>query len=213
MKKLFLSVLMTLLLTLTAFAEIEIPQDKRVKNYESGCCVWCAVENLSNVHGIDQLKGIAKHRHDNYYKKYWVEGSYVQDQWGRLTQIQGPHWSIQNEAPGTVERVEEEFKRLRVKYKLQRQDNYDTAILEESVKNKLGCAVGLKNYPNYGNYHMVTLTEITKDKFIFVDNNGECNREEKTRAWFDEHWSGYTIMVIPDKVIAPFIEEEEKGKD
>jgi hypothetical protein len=200
MKKLFLGLLCALLIGVTAFAEVDIPQDKRVQNFDSGCCVWCACENLANIHGIKQLKGIAKYRHDNYgKKKTWVEGTYMIDPYsGAWIRIEGPHWSYINEAPGTPERVKEEFKRLKVKYKMQTHGNYETDILKEAVDKDLGCAVGLKDYPSEGSYHMVTLTDLTKDKFVFVDNNKKCPRVEKTREWFDQHWTGYTILLYPD---------------
>jgi hypothetical protein len=202
-----LAILMLSFTTVTVWAEVDIPTEKRVRNYESGVCVWCAIENLGNAHGIEQLKGIAKYRHDNFFnKKTWVEGSYVIDAYGRWIQIKGPHWSQTNEAPGTAERVHEELRKRNVKYKLQDHGNYSTSILKEAVDNNLGCAVGLMNYPRKGDYHMVTLTELTKDKFYFIDNLGECNRYEASRAWFDAHWSGYTILVYPDKTTVPHVE-------
>lgn len=203
MKKFFLSLALSLSLAFFAFAEIEIPKDKRVANFPSGCCVWCAVESLGNIHGIDALKGLAKCRHDNYsQKKAWVEGAYVYDEFGRLIQIMGPHWRIVNEAPGNPSRVKEEFSRLKINYKMQEPDNFDTAILKESMDKKLGCAIGVKNYPHEGCYHMVTLTELTKDKVVFIDNNGDTPRIEKSRKWFDEHWMGFTIIVYPPEPVA-----------
>src|SRR4051812_33594369 len=110
MRKVFMGLLVALLLATSSFAEVNIPKNKRVCNLSSGVCVWCAIENLGNVHGIKQLNGITKYRHDNYgNKKTWVEGSYMIDALGRLVQIEGPHWSISNEAPGTPKNVQEEL--------------------------------------------------------------------------------------------------------
>jgi len=218
MKKFFLSVLFALLVGVAAFAEVDIPQEQRVHNFPSGCCVWCALEDLANIHGVTQLKGIAKYRHDNYSKvKTWVEGAYAINQWGQWVQIEGPHWSYVNEAPGTPERVLAEFKRLKVKhYWLQRHYNYDTAILKEAVDKDLGCAVGLRDYPKIGDYHMVTLTHLDDNEFIFIENRGKCSRYTASREWFDQHWTGYAILLYPERPatseyrekVKPVVDEE-----
>lgn len=215
MRKFFLGLFLALSLATLAFAEVEIPKDKRVANFESGCCVWCSVENLGNIHGITSLNGIAKYRNDNYgKKKVWVEAAYAYDIFGNLIQIQGPHWREINEAPGTPSRVREEFARLKVKYKMQLHGDTDHAILKEAMDKKLGCAIGVKDYPGEGNYHMITLTEFTDEKVVFVDNNGTLPRVEKSREWFDAHWTGYTIIVYPEvkKPERPKIKKPERPK-
>lgn len=181
-----------------AFAEVDVPQDKRVKNLDSGVCVWSAIENLANIHGIDQLKGIAQYRHDTYKEVLvFVPKSYIVDIYGVWHET-GGYWKYVNQAPGTSNRVKEEFTRLNLtKFKIQDHDDKNLDILNEAVNKKLGCAVGLKDYPNPTNYHMVTLTELTKDKFVFIDNNGDCERFEKSREWFDDHWTGFTVLVYP----------------
>lgn len=208
MKK--IAAILSLVLSGFLFADtIEIPKDKRVRNMPSGVCVWCAVENLANVHRIPALKGIAKYRHDNYSnKRIYSNATYVM-QGSALVQIRPAGWIVANQAPGNSTNVKEEFERLGVKYKLQKHGDYDHEILKESMKLKLGCAVGFKDYPKPGVYHMVTLTEYNDDDVAFVDNNGDCERVVKTRNWFDKHWMGFAIMVIPEKVVAPHIEEED----
>ncbi len=200
MRKILMSLLCALLITGAAFAEVDIPQGQRVKNFTSGCCVWCSLENLANVHGINQLKGIAKYRHENYGQvKVWVEGSYMIDPWGRWVQIEGPHWSTTNEAPGSPERVHYELNRLKVRYRLQEHGDLRTGILREAVKKDLGCAVGLRDYPKQGDYHMVTLTDLDDETFVFVDNINGCKRCERSREWFNNHWTGYTILLYPNR--------------
>lgn len=200
MRKFIVGMALFFLLIASAFAEVEIPEDKRVKNFSSGCCVWCAVENLGNVHNIVELKGLAKYRHDNYGNKTVEVHGYYLDAWGQWMPTR--YLVVANEAPGTYSRVKEEFARLRIKYKIQDHGNLDTKILKEAVDKNLGCAVGLKNYPRPGDYHMVTLTDLNDQKFVFVENNGKCGRYEKTREWFDQHWFGFTILVYPpEKVI------------
>jgi hypothetical protein len=213
MKKLFLGVLFALVFSINAIAEVEIPEDKRVKNFDSGCCVWCAIEDLGNVHGISELKGLAKYRHEKYgKKKVWVEALYTYDPWGNLVMIQGPHWSHTNEAPGTYDRVCHELDRLKVKYKIQDHWNCDPAILEEAVDKCLGCAVALRDYPAPGNNHMVTLTDINDKNFVFVDNNGKCGRFVRTRQWFNQHWTGFTVIVYPKRPMTAELREPVDGK-
>lgn len=209
MKRYFFGLLAALLLSFPALAgEIDVPKEKRVANFPSGCCVWASLETLGNVHGIEPLKGITKYRHDNYgQKQVYIHGTYLQTPTG-LVQIQGPHYEVRNEAPGTPERVIEEMTRLKVTYKLQYEGNMDLTLLKDAVKNNLGVAVGFKDFPNEGNYHMVAVTDLTDEKVVFVDNR-DCARYEASRAWFDKHWKGYAIVVYPPK---PTVKENELDK-
>lgn len=211
MKKFLLSLFCVLAICVFSFAEVDIPQDKRVKNLESGVCVWCAIENLANVHGIDQLKGIAKYRHENYGNKLvFVPGGYIVDIFGNWIQT-GGYWMSVNEAPGSIERVLEEFERLKVKkFKIQPIGDLNQEILNEAISKNIGCAIGVKDYPGEGDLHMVTLTELTKEKVVFIDNNGKCERFEKTRKWFDDHWMGYTILIYPNEKEPEQIKESPK---
>ena len=185
MKKFLLGVLLAMSLIASVFAEVEIPMEKRIANFSSGCCVWCSLENLANVHRVTELKGIAEYRHNNYrLRKVWT----------------GSKWFYRNEAAGTSDRVRKEFKRLNItRYKIQEHGDRSTAILKEAVEKNLGCAIGFLNYPGRGDYHMVTLTDLDDKKVVFVENRGKLPRVEKTRQWFNEHWSGYTIILYPNR--------------
>lgn len=198
MKNYVLGLFAALLIGVTAWAgEVDIPEDKRVKNQTSGCCVWAACEALGNIHNVKALNGITKYRHDNYGNKpIYYHGSFVDYGNGQLVQIQGPHWGTTNEAPGTPARVKEEFERLKVVYKLQEEGNVDLTLIKDAVKRNLGAAIGVKGYPKDGDYHMVTLTDLTNDKAIFVDPN-DLKKYEKPRDWFDKCWKGYTIVIYP----------------
>lgn len=197
MKKFLIGVLSTLFIVSISLADIDIPHKQRVKNLSSGCCVWCSLENLGNLHKITELNGITKYRHDNYREvKTWVDGGFVLDPWGRMIQTEG-YYLVENKAPGTPSRVREEMKRLKVKHKVQDHWTYDTDILKEAMDNNLGCAIGVKDYPTLGGYHMVTLTHWDDKKVRFVDNNGGCDKYEATREWFDQHWTGFTVIVYP----------------
>jgi hypothetical protein len=158
----------------------------------------------------------AKVSHDNYAsKKIWVEGTYVQNG-SRLVRIEGPHWSTTNEAPGSPERVEEEMRRLKfTSYKIQREGNFDTKMIDDACKN-LGVAVGFRNFPAANDYHMVVVTDLTKDKCVFIDNRDNL-RYEATRAWFNTNWTGYAIALYPPKALvvedAPAVKEEVRDDD
>lgn len=211
MNKLFGSLFFILLSGMMGLAEVDIPQEIRVKNLDSGVCVWCAIENLANVHGIERLKGIAKYRDDNYGKKLvFVQGGLFVDRFGNWFQT-GGHWQEINEAPGSIPRVLQEFERLNIKnYKIQNPYDYSQDILKEAVDKNLGCAIALKDYPSLGDRHMVTMTDLTEEKVVFVDNNGNCERIEKSRDWFNNHWDGYTILLYPEFKNAELIKEEPK---
>jgi hypothetical protein len=55
---------------------------------------------------------------------------------------------------------------------------------------------------------MITLTDLTDKECVFVDNNGKCERFVKSREWFHQHWTGYTILVYPNPVKLERIKEK-----
>lgn len=185
-----------LLLGLTAFAgELEIPADKRTKNLPSGCCAWASIENLGHVHGVSALDGLTQRRHDQHETLVQVQTTeWVQPYgWVQVTRL-----AKRGDAPGTPARVREELTALKVKFKVQDESSKDTAILKESIDANLGCAVGVRGWPGPNDYHMVTLTDLTDKKCVFIENRGKCERYEGTREWFDAHWSGFTVVVYPE---------------
>jgi hypothetical protein len=186
-----------ILLCFPVFAgEIKIPTDKRVKNFPSGCCAWCSVENLGNVHGVKELSGLAKKRHERHEEEIKVETIEYIAPYGW---VQSTRMEKRGDAPASVARMKEQLDELKIAYKLQDASTQDTAILTEAIDNTLGCAVGMRNWPRAGDYHMVTLTDLTDKKCVFVENRGECEVYEGTREWFDAHWSGFTVVIYPAK--------------
>lgn len=192
MKK-FLCFLVLFLSTSLVFADLEIEQKDRIKNYPTGCCLWCSLENLGKYHKIDRMSGMAKRRHDRAEELIetvnydFVNGNFIRQ----------VVWVKRNDAGGTTARAHQELKALKVKYKLQETGNFDTKILEES--KDLGCAIGVRNFPNEGNMHAVTLIHFDDKICRFIDNNGNCDKYEVTREWFNEHWTGLAIVIYPDK--------------
>lgn len=49
-----------LLLPCTAYAEVNIALENRVRNQPEGRCAWCALETLARHHGIKALHGLAE---------------------------------------------------------------------------------------------------------------------------------------------------------
>lgn len=192
MRKLF-CLLFLLLSCSLVFADFKIEQKDRVKNYPSGCCLWSSIENLGKYHGIDRMSGLAKRRHDRSEELVesihyiFVNGSFIRQ----------VVWEKRGDAPGTEDRAHEELRSLKVKYRLQSTGNLDTKILEDN--KDLGCAIGIRDFPREGDMHAVTLTHFDDKICRFIDNNGNCDKYEVTREWFDRHWTGLAIVIYPDK--------------
>lgn len=187
-----------LFLTLFAQAEVDIPEGSRVLNYPSGCCAWCAVENLAHIHHVTQLDGITKKRHERSQEQIYIaEGNvfFPGQGWMRV----GGYWRARNDAGATPQSMQAQLDELKVRYKLQDEQSHDMKIVLDAVKENRGCAVGLRNWPRPGDYHMVTLTDLDNEKFIFIENRGRCDRYLGTRAWFDQHWSGFTVVIYPNE--------------
>lgn len=207
MFKRILAVAALLFAGLTALAgEITIPEDKRVKNLPSGCCAWASVENLGNVHGVPALKGLTQKRHARSEELVEVEVAEWMQPYG---------WVVvkrtykRGDAGATPASMKEQLDALKIRYKLQDDKTRDTAILKEAVAADLGCAVGLRDWPRNGDYHMVTLTDLTDKKCVFVENRGKCERYEGTREWFDLHFSGFAVIIYPPAPPAPMPREKK----
>ncbi len=192
MKKI-LCLLVLLLSCGLVFADFKIEQQDRVKNHPSGCCMWASLENLGKYHKIDRMIGLTQRRHDR--SEELVESvHYVFFNGSFVRQVV---WAKRNDAPGSAVRVHEELRSLKVKYRLQATGNLDTKILEDS--KDLGCAIGVRDFPHEGAMHAVTLTHFDDKICRFIDNNGTCDKYEVTREWFDKHWTGYAVVIYPDK--------------
>lgn len=205
-KRIFLSLAVVLAGAFALAGEIDIPADKRVKNLPSGCCTWSAIENLGNVHGVGKLGGITKRRHDRSEEVVAVQTTEFIHPYGWVLVTRQ---AKRGDAPGTPARVREELDGLKVRYKLQSDTTKDTAILKEAIDGNLGCAVGLRGWPGPNDYHMVTLTDLTDKRCVFVENRGKCERYVGTREWFDAHWSGFTVVIYPEPETAPAPREKK----
>jgi RNA polymerase subunit RPABC4/transcription elongation factor Spt4 len=184
-------------LCMSVFAgELDIPKEKRVKNFPSGCCGWCSIENLGNVHGIAALKGLALKRHNQHESLIEVTTSELIESKGI---VQVTRFVKRGDAPATAKSITKELTDLKVNFKIQSENSKDTKIITESVNAEIGCAIGVRDWPRQGDYHMVTLTDLTDKTCVFVENRDDCARYAATREWFDEHWSGLTVVIYPEK--------------
>lgn len=194
--RLIITNVILLIFTSVVFAgELEIPVSKRVKNLPSGCCGWCSIENLGHVHGIVALDGLAKRRHERHEELIEVKTSEWSFPFG-WTQVS--KFVKREDAPATPARVREELANLKVKFKVQDESSKDMTMLKSAIDASIGCAVGVYDWPDEGDYHMVTLTDLTDKKCVFIENRGKCERYEGTREWFNAHWSGFTVVVYPE---------------
>ena len=160
--------------------ELYIPKELRVKNLLSGCCVWASIETLGNVHNIKRLQGLTKYRDEKF---------------GKL-------------APGDEKSIKEELNRLGINYDLQVRGIYDTKLIEYAVEKELGVAIAVKDFPAQNEIHMVTLVNLTKNNVMFYDSR-DLNYYEGSRKWFDESWTGLSLVIYPDKIK---IQEERENK-
>ena len=147
--------------------EIVIDAKDHIPNSKDGYCAWCALETLARYHHIESLYGIA-----DRYKQHPSVGATPDDLAGEL-------------------RVAD------VDHAIGRFGNHDWRLLMAANKKNLGSIVGLRDYPVEKGHHAVVLTHIDADIVKIVDSNHPGHVLTADRAWFDEHWTGWLVVIWP----------------
>jgi hypothetical protein len=106
---------------------------------------------------------------------------------------------VKNKLPsgGTNYEVIKALDQAKVDYTLNTVSNYK--LLTDVCDDGIGAVVSMFHYPTYGDYHSVTLVDITPTRVRFIDSNDL--REEMTypRSNFESKWDGISIIVRPTK--------------
>lgn len=160
-------------------SEVNIEETNRVANVGNGYCAWCSLETLGRHHGIKVLEGLVKHRQERRFYDdktgKWVEngGAYVPDD------------------------LAKELDRLKLKYLRQERGDKKTELLKRACGQKLGCVVGMRDYPGQGDSHAVTVVG-WGDEVTFIDPNYTDQIRQASQDWFLRKWSGGVIVLVVD---------------
>lgn len=160
---------------------LDLPEACRVKNKEPGYCAWACIESAGRRHGIAALENLVENRekdHDIVIEAA-TEDIVIAKHLGYLVEI------------------ERKMKELNVGCLVQPSDaNKDTKILK--YVNTHGCTISV--WDGKARYsHAILLLELTDKGVKYYDSNYPDKITVQTRKWFDEHWTGYAIVVWDKK--------------
>jgi hypothetical protein len=170
--------------------DVTIPQKYRVPNENPGYCCWSSLETLGRFLHIRELYGIKESRKHAQPYAHKVNGLVA---WYSPAHV------------GTAAAVKDQLDKLGVKYDLQYEGNYDKSLIHKSVDNGLGCVIGVHHgYPTCDGPHALVCTGLDDHRFTYVDTNAvEVHHYQGTVGWFDQEWSGLTVVVYPTVRVKP----------
>lgn len=181
MHKFLISLVFFLFLTPYSFCQVILEKQNRVENIDPGFCSWCCLESLGKHHKIEAL-------HDLTHKRYleWLKEPSV--------------WINSSQEPrntGTSMSVSMKLKSLGVKFTYQDHYNYDKTLLKRAIKDKLGCSIVVKQWwkDKTIGHHSILLLDYNEKGIEFFDPNDIDHIYTATLGWFDQYWTGYTLIL------------------
>lgn len=158
----------------------EINKEHRIQNEKYGYCGWCCLETLGRYHKIKELEGLV-----NYYKT------------NPIWRWNGSRWI--KIIDGTANYAELTAKLELLKVDFEGQLKGDSKLIEKAIEKKLGCVIGVRNWPEQHTLHFVIVVGLTKDRVKFIDPNKiEKNYDEPVK-WLEKYWDGLVIVIIPSE--------------
>jgi hypothetical protein len=153
-------------------ADFDISLEDRIPN-DGPKCVFASLETLGNHHHIRAIKGLR----DNHN---WKEADLLSVS-DILTSLKIKH------------QIGFDFGKKLLDFGCMP----SARLVELACEKKMGCVCGFW----FGTaYHAVTVTELTDSVLTYYDPNN-LSRWQGSRQWFNEHWSGYVIVLLPDACI------------
>ena len=181
-RKLFFIILCGLVFTGSLFGRVKIDKANRVENINPGYCAWCSIEMLGRHLKVKKLYNLTKNR------------TKESDIW--INYDDGKGWIRLRANEGHSNTIRWKMDELGVKYRMCNYGKFDRAMIEDSIKNNLGCAVGFKSGAFKGEgAHAVVLIDYNDDDVEFIDPNDPESTYTAKREWFDYYWDGWVLVV------------------
>jgi hypothetical protein len=203
MKKVFVFLALFLCVGGVQAQVIDVPKECRVENFGDGFCAWCSIECLGRVHKVELLYNLAKNRSKESDFKVWHEDV---KNWTYEPYVWVPRsndYFVKEQVNGGGEwAVYSKLKSLDVRAKVQWRGNKNTDLISYAMKNKLGCVFAIEGIdPIKGEAwaHAMVLIECNDKEVMFIDPNDIEHIKTRTRAWFNQNWNGYLIVIESPK--------------
>lgn len=171
---------------------VVLTPQQRVENLDPGCCTWASIEMQGRFLGIRSLTGLTRDRQKQ--AEEWIalaDGSKQQRQ----------------DSGGTVERIEEELKKRKVAFRIQKEGDFSFSLIDSAVKSRRPVSVSLRDYPEDGTFHAVLLIDINDKTVRFIDSNSPSRDVHKSRAWFNKHWIGRVVSIDAPPRSTPIVSQ------
>jgi hypothetical protein len=198
MKRIIASLVLVVTLCACICSSVEIDEENRVPNRgskeEPGYCAWACLEMLGRQHEVEPLYDLVAKRAKEYDfmhwdrdKKTWVADPYV---WVYYKKGKEKEPRCAGGEIAVINKLDQ----LKVKYRIQRFGNKDTAIIKYAMDNKLGCMIAMLPEA-FDGPHAVLLTHFNDKEIKFIDPNDISTPYKVDRAWFDKYWTGYAVVI------------------
>lgn len=217
MKKLLCKILILLLLSSQAQAEVVISPKNHMQNQDPGRCAWCALETLTRTHGYKNSEGMVESNPRGAYQrdmiaeldKYQINYEVQWPEWGEYfyylmyQKLDEPNvsyvWAIKRNKK-EAEQLLKNSKEVG-RWWIERKLHWDTSFLRDAIKADLGAAVSL-NYigadPKYQHErHMVVIINMDDESVLLVDSNDKPGIiKEMPLYQFLQAWNGFAIKIL-----------------
>jgi len=198
--KLVWALLVTLAVGAPCHAQvIDVPKTDRVQNFGDGFCAWCSIEMLGRVHKVEPLYDLAKKRSKESDFKVWREDSKT---WTYEPYVWVPRsndFFVKEQVNGGGEwAVYSKLKALDVRARVQWRGNKNIDLVSYAMKNKLGCVFAIEGIdPIKGEAwaHAMVLVDFNDKEVMYIDPNDVEHIKTRTRAWFNQNWNGYLVVI------------------
>lgn len=196
MRKFFISLLLVLVFSSSAFSQAKIRKECRVPNKDPGYCAWACLATLGRHQKIKVLYNLVEDREKeftwewNESKRVWVKSPYLWVDYGSYK-----NW--EHRGPASHVSVRNKLNSLGVRYRSV--DNYDLSLINESVKNKQGCLIVVKCFWETSNNnhftHAIVIINYDDKGVEYIDPNDIDYVYTATHEWFNYYWTGYSLIL------------------
>ncbi len=188
-----------------AAGDAVVPEKYRVKNKDSGWCVWCSVATLAGPLAAADAKN---------------------ESLAKAAGVVEARAKVTDKGPATPAEAETFLTGLGVRFASKGEGAFDAAFLRKATDAKVGAVVGLRNWPTAGESHAVAVLSVSaakttfaggQDDFevTFIDSNDPSRVMRASLGWLAGVATGWMLVLdaeAPKDVAKPVEGKPVEGK-
>lgn len=116
----------------------------------------------------------------------------------RIERLYGILASYRGTPAGTTyDQAADKLSELGIPFIGRREGKQDHERLRLSCERDIGAVIAVYGYPSRDSYHAIIVVEYDGADLKFVDTNNVGSTYRATRAWLDQSWSGFMLILFP----------------